>query len=213
MPAREEWRQVSVFGEREGHAGGGEDGAVKQRDVGDHGRDRHQIAEPGATDEQSGGGEVSVFPLLPVAERGQGGEGREEIRCYGKWNDQRSRIAALRVLDFLGHGGELLVSGVEPQAESEAHSEYFGESLVRRHQRDKGIVMPLGEAEDDHGDHGNENEDFENRGGFAYHLNAANVDPGDEGDQDERNQPVFPSDDLRKIKSQVVGEEHSVGSA
>ena len=73
--------------------------------------------------------------------------------------------------------------------------------------------MPLGEAEDDHGDHRNKNKYFENSGGFADHLNSANIDPGDEGDQDERNQPVLPADDLGEVEGQVIGEEHGVGAA
>src|SRR5208282_6010355 len=52
-----------------------------------------------------------------------------------------------------------------------------------------------------------------NRGRFADHLNAANIDPGDEGDERERNEPVLPAGDAGKIESQVVGEEHGVGSA
>ena len=76
-----------------------------------------------------------------------------------------------------------------------------------------GIVMPLGQADHGHGNHRNKNKYFENCGGFADHLNAENVDPGDEDDQRERNQPVLPADDAGKIESQVIGEEHGVRTA
>jgi hypothetical protein len=73
--------------------------------------------------------------------------------------------------------------------------------------------MPPGEAKHDHGNYGNKNKYFENSSGFRNHLNPANIDPRDQGDQDERNEPVLPADDLREVESQVVGEEHGVGAA
>ena len=152
---------------------------------------------------------------MPVAERGQRCERRQKVSRDGKRDDdgERSRIGALRVLDILGHAGNLLVSGVEPNGESETDSKYLGRRQVGRHQRHKRIVVPLGEAEDDHGNHGNEHKQFENRGGLADHLNAPNVDPANDGDQSERNEPMFPAGDSGKVESQIVGEEHGVGTA
>jgi hypothetical protein len=45
--------------------------------------------------------------------------------------------------------------------------------------------MPLRQRQDDHGDHRDEDENFEGGGSFADHLNAANVEPGDDGNQRE----------------------------
>ncbi len=152
---------------------------------------------------------------MPVAERGQGGECRQKVGCDGKRNDQgeRSRIGSLWVLDVLGHARDLLVSGVEPNAQGEAHSEHFGKGLVRRNHRHKRIVMPLREAEDDQGDHGNDHKHFKSGGGFADRLNAANVDPGNAGDQRERHEPMLPAGDAGEIETEVVGKEHGVGTA
>src|SRR6266852_1631865 len=211
----EKGRQVSVFGERKGHAGGGEDSAVEQRHGADHGGGRHQIPEPGTADEMRRGREVSIFPLLPVAEGGQGGECRQEISRDGERNDQRerTRIGALRILDFLSDGRELFVSRIKPDSQSEANAKHRGKRLVWWYERHERVVVPLRQAENDHGDHGDEDKDFEGGGGFADHLNAANVNPCDEGNQGKRNQPVFPSGDLWEIESQVVGKEHGIGAA
>ena len=73
--------------------------------------------------------------------------------------------------------------------------------------------MPLRQPQHDHGDDGNKNEDFKNRGDSPHHLNAANVDPSNDGDQSEGSEPVFPSDNLREVESQVVGEQYGVGAA
>jgi len=62
---------------------------------------------------------------------------------------------------------------------------------MRWHQRHKWIVMPLGQAEDDHGDHRNKDEYLEDGGGFADHLDAENVHPGDDGDKREGDDPVL----------------------
>src|SRR5258708_32494367 len=114
----------------------------------DQGGERRQISEPGTTEELCGGGEVSVVPLLPVAERGQAGKGRQKIGRNRKRNDhrQRSRIGAPRVLDVLSHARYLFVSGVEPNGQSKTHSEHFRKRLVRWNQRYKSIGMPLVQA-------------------------------------------------------------------
>ena len=88
----------------------------------------------GAADDAGSVGEKSGVPVLPVAGRREPGERRKKIRGDRKRHDQRQRprIGALRVLHFFGHGGELFVAGVKPQAQRQAHAEHIERRLMRQ---------------------------------------------------------------------------------
>jgi hypothetical protein len=68
---------------------------------------------------------VCHFCQSPPASQGR--QRRQKIRGDRQRHHQRQgpRIAALRVLDFFGDGGELFVSGIEPQAQSQSDAEDF----------------------------------------------------------------------------------------
>ena len=73
--------------------------------------------------------------------------------------------------------------------------------------------MPVQESDHDHRDHRHEDKNLKRRRDLAHHLNAAHVDPGNDGDQSYRHEIVLPSRDSGKVVRQVIGEQNSVGSA
>src|SRR4029077_11450001 len=154
-------------------------------------------------------------PLLPVVERGEGGEGGQEIRGDGERDDEGEGAGegAAGILDLFGDGGELLVAGVEPDAEGESHAEDLEEGFVRGNHRNEGIVLPLREAHHGHDGDGQEDENLEQGGNAADHLDAAHVDVGDAGDERGGYEVMIASGESREIEAEVVGEEDGVGAA
>jgi len=144
---------------------------------------------------------VSGVPVLPVAECGESSERRQKVCGDGEryYKSESARIAALRIFDFLGDGRELLVAGVEPQAQSQSDAENFERRLARNNNREERIVLPLRQADCDHCHYRQEDEDLKRGGDLSDHLDAAHVDPGDDRDQRQRDQVVLPADDLGKI--------------
>src|SRR5256885_17231190 len=84
---------------------------------------------------------------------------------------------------------------------------------MRSHKGYERVVMPLGEGDGNHHHHGDEDENLQRGRELAHHLDAANVDPGNDGDQRERYEIVLPSRDLREVVDEVIGEENRIGSA
>jgi len=77
----------------------------------------------------------------------------------------------------------------------------------------KRILMPVGQADDDHGHHGDEDEDFERGRDLADHLDAAHVDPGEDGDQRDRDEVVLPPIHPGEVVDEIVREKNGVGTA
>src|SRR6266481_2417220 len=65
---------------------------------------------------------------------------------------------------------------------------------------------------DHHGDR-QEDENFEQGGNAADHLDAADVDVGDYGDQRGGHEVMVASGELREVEAEIVGEEDGVGAA
>src|SRR5437660_11500159 len=84
---------------------------------------------------------------------------------------------------------------------------------MRRHEGYEWVVVPFGERDDNHHHYRDEDENLQRGGELAHHLDAANVDPGNDGDQCKRYEIVLPSRDLREVVDEVVGEENCIGSA
>src|SRR6266849_7223604 len=84
---------------------------------------------------------------------------------------------------------------------------------MRRNQRDEGVVLPLHQAHDDHHGDGQEDENFEQSGNAADHLDAADVDVSDGGDERGGDEVMVASGELREIEAKIVGEEDGVGAA
>src|SRR5579871_185955 len=72
------------------------------------------------------------------------------------------------------------------------------------------ILMPVGEAKDDHDHDRDEYEDFQAGGDLADHLDAAHVNPGEQDNKRQRNQVVLPPGHVREVISEVVREQHRV---
>src|SRR6202021_2280391 len=89
---------------------------------------------------------------------------------------------AAGIFDFFGYGGELFVSGVEPDSEGESYAEDLEERFVRGDDGDEWVVLPVHQAHDRHYGDGQQDENFEQRREAADHLNAADVVVGDYGD-------------------------------
>jgi len=74
------------------------------------------------------------------------------------------------------------------------------------------IVMPLGQAEDDHGDHRNKM-NISKTVALCRPSGCENVHPGDDGDKREGDDPVLPAGDAGKIIGQIIGEEYGIRTA
>ena len=84
---------------------------------------------------------------------------------------------------------------------------------MRRHNRDKRIVVPSGQTDYDQRQHGKQDEKLQRGGEFPHHLNPAYIDVSNHPDHDQRDDPVSPSREFREIEAQIIGKLHRVNAA
>src|SRR5256885_6765815 len=92
---------------------------------------------------------------------------RRHTRLQGDWS---SDVCSSDL--FFGDTGHLLVTGVEPQTKRQADTEDLKWRDVRRHQRRKGIGVPLGCRDHAQRDYREQDEDFQSCGDRANHLRS-----------------------------------------
>ncbi len=73
--------------------------------------------------------------------------------------------------------------------------------------------MPVRQRDDDHRKHRHENKNLKCGRDLADHLNAAHVDPRQQGDQRDRDEVMLPPRHFGEVVGQVVGEQHGVDAA
>ena len=125
MRAREHLGQQPVLGHGVGGAGAAGQVILVQRQIADHGRPEHDVAEHGAAetlrdlDERCppGGG-----PVRPAADAGQPGEGRQEVQGHDDRHGDHERLRddASWVLHLAGDGRHGVVAGVHPHSDGES---------------------------------------------------------------------------------------------
>ena len=73
--------------------------------------------------------------------------------------------------------------------------------------------MPHAHAHHAHGRHRQKDERLQQSRDLPHRLDAANIDVGDDSDHGNCDHVMFPSRDPRKEKTDVVSEQHCVGTA
>ena len=79
--------------------------------------------------------------------------------------------------------------------------------------RVKGLWCQWSQPDDHHRQHGDEDENLKRGRDLPDHRDAAHVDPGEHGNQRDRDQVVLPPSHLGEVVNEVIGERDGVSAA
>ena len=100
----------------------------------------------------------------------------------------------------------MFIAGIEPESQGESYPKDLESGLLRNYPGMEGIAMPVRQAKNYHCHDREEDEDLERSCDLADHLDSANVDPSQQGNQCEREQVVLPPGHRWMVVSKIVGE-------